>query len=71
MAPDFTVEEWNQETKWKKGIVHCQARATEIRDRALRILELENSLGKFKKGIYLRSGVWTTIKGKEWEDQEG
>lgn len=71
MALDFTVEEWNQETKWKKGIVHCQARATEIRDRALRVLELENSLGKFKKGICLRSGVWTTIKGQGMRRPEG
>lgn len=51
-------------TKKGGGIVHCQARATEIRDRALRVLELENSLGKFKKDICLRSGVWTTIKGQ-------
>lgn len=36
---------------WKKGKVHCQARATEIRVRILRVLELKNRLREFRKAM--------------------
>lgn len=47
----------------KKG--HRQALAAEIRGRALRAVELENSLAEFRKGYVLKEKYGQLDNGKE------